>query len=206
MNALFKYAISLVLALVISLSAGSGARADRRIAFVIGNARYQHAGVLPNVGSDANAVADLLEKAGFDVDRRSDLGIDEFKKAVSDFSLLSFTADVAVVYFSGYGLVIDDGNYLIAADAKLSSVQDSEDEFVSLNWILVAGAARKLNLVIVDACRQNPFHRASEEPPLGLADVKLKLHNTLIALAATSGSLSYDGDGPNSPFASAVIK
>jgi hypothetical protein len=85
MNLLFKYTISLALALVISLSAGSGARADRRIAFVIGNARYQHAGVLPNVGSDADAVADLLEKAGFDVDRRSDLGIDEFKKAVSDW-------------------------------------------------------------------------------------------------------------------------
>ena len=132
MNALFKYAISLALALVISLSAGSGALADRRVALVIGNARYQHADVLPNVGSDANAVADLLEKAGFDVvDRRSDLGIDEFKKAVSDFSLLSFTADVAVVYFSGYGLVIDDGNYLIAADAKLSSVRGVRGGVVS---------------------------------------------------------------------------
>jgi hypothetical protein len=64
MNALFKYAISLALALAISLSAGSGAHADRRIAFVIGNARYQHAGVLPNVDSDANAVADLLERRG----------------------------------------------------------------------------------------------------------------------------------------------
>jgi len=165
MNALVKYAISLALALAISLSAGSGARADRRVALVIGNDRYLHAGVvLPNVASDANAVADLLQRAGFDVvNRRSDLGIDEFKQAVSEFALLSFNADVAVVYFSGYGLVIDNGNYLIAADAKLSSVRDSEDEFVSLNWILLAGAAKKLNLVIVDACRENPFRRASEE-------------------------------------------
>ena len=196
-----------------SLSAGSGARADRRVALVIGNARYQHAGIVPNVISDANAVAGLLEKAGFDVvDRRSDLGVNEFMRAVSDFAVLSFNADIAVIYFSGFGLAIDDGNYLIAADAKLPSVPDSADEFVPLNWILLAVAARKLNLLIVDACRENPFGRVSKASsdalvrPLGLADVKLKLHNTLIALAAKSGSVSYDGDGPNSPFASAVVK
>jgi len=196
-----------------SLSAGSGARADRRVALVIGNSRYQHAGIVPNVVSDANAVAGLLEKAGFDVvDRRSDLGVNEFMRAVSDFAVLSFNADIAVIYFSGYGLAINDGNYLIAADAKLPSVPDSADEFVPLNWILLAVAARKLNLLIVDACRENPFRRVSEASsdgqgaPLGPADVKLKLHNTLIALAAKSGSVSYDGDGPNSPFASAVVK
>ena len=195
------------------MSAGSGARADRRVALVIGNARYRHAGIVPNVVSDANAVAGLLEKVGFDVvDRRSDLGVNEFMRAVSDFAVLSFNADIAVIYFSGYGLAIDDGNYLIAADAKLSSVLDSADEFVPLNWILRAAAARKLNLVIVDACRENLFRRVGEAhsgprgAPLGLADVKLKLHNTLIALAAKSGSVSYDGDGPNSPFASAVVR
>ena len=195
-----------------SLSAGSGARADRRVALVIGNARYQHAGIVPNVVSDANAVAGLLEKAGFDVvDRRSDLGVNEFMRAVSDFAVLSFNADIAVIYFSGFGLAIDDGNYLIAADAKLPSVPDSADEFVPLNFLL-AVAARKLNLLIVDACRENPFRRVSEASsdaqgaPLGPADVKLKLHNTLIALAAKSGSVSYDCHGPNSPFASAVVR
>ena len=112
-----------------------------------------------------------------------------------------FNADIAVIYFSGYGLAIDDGNYLIAADAKLSSVLDSADEFVPLNWILRAAAARKLNLVIVDACRENLFRRVGEAHSgpqgalLGLAVVKLKLHNTLIALAAKSGSVSYDGAG-----------
>jgi hypothetical protein len=96
----------------------------------------------------------------------------------------------AVIYFSGYGLAIDDGNSLIAADAKISSVPDSADEFVPLNWILLAVVARKLNLVIVDACRENPFHRVSEASSeaqgaaLGLGDVKLKVHNMLIALAA----------------------
>src|SRR4029077_18231598 len=80
------------------------------------------------------------------------------------------------------------------------------------NWIPLAVAARKLNLLIVDACRENPFRRLSEASshaqgaPLGPPDVKLKLHNTLIALAAKSGSVSYDGDGPNSPFASAVVR
>jgi uncharacterized caspase-like protein len=111
MSALFKCIVSLALALAISLSAASSARADRRVALVIGNGKYQHAGILPNAVNDANAIADLLKKVEFDeVDQRSDLGVDGFRQAVQQFVQLSFNADVAVIYYSGYGSVIDGVN------------------------------------------------------------------------------------------------
>jgi uncharacterized caspase-like protein len=102
MSTLFKFMVSLALALAISLSAISGARADRRVALVIGNAKYQHAGLPLNAVNDANAIADLLKLVGFDVvDQRSDLGVEDFRQAVQQFIQLSFDADVAVIYFSG---------------------------------------------------------------------------------------------------------
>ena len=211
MSGLFRYAISAALALAISLSSGSAARAERRVALVIGNATYEHAVALSNTANDARVIGDLLEKVGFDVvNRRSDLGLDDFRQAVQDFAFLSFNADVAVVYYSGHGLAIDGVNYLIPADAKLSSVQDGEEQAVSLDWVLVAaGGARKLSLVILDACHKSPFsptNEASSEPPTGLVDVKLSVPNTLVAFAAKAGSVCNDGDGPNGPFASALVK
>src|SRR6516162_6827060 len=93
MGALIKYVVSLSLALAIGLSAASSARADPRVALVIGNAQYQHAGILPKAVNDANAIADLLRKVGFDeVDQRSDLGVDGFRQAVQQFIQLSLNA------------------------------------------------------------------------------------------------------------------
>jgi hypothetical protein len=211
MSALFKYMVSLALALAISLSA-SAARAERRVALVIGNASYKHAGILPRAVNDANAVADLLKKVGFDeVDQRSDLDVDAFRQAVQQFLQFSFNADVAVIYFSGYGSAIDGVNYLIPVDATLSSAREVEDQAISLNWVLVsAGGARKLSLVILDACRESQLPPANDDSPgrvsSGLADVTLGVPNTLTALAAKAGSASLDGDGPNSPFVSALVR
>jgi hypothetical protein len=214
MSGPFRWAVSAALALAISLSAGSGARGERRVALVIGNARYEHAAALSNTANDAKAIADLLDEVGFDVvDRRSDLGLDEFRQAVQDLASVTFNADVVVVYYSGYGLAIDGVNYLIPADAKFSTAQDSEEQAVSLDWVLVAaGGARKFSLVILDACRENPFRWASEATsaprgaPSGLADVKLTIPNMLVASAAKVGSICSDGDGSISPFASALGK
>jgi hypothetical protein len=214
MRTLFKFAISLTLALAVSLAAGNSARADRRIALVIGNAKYQHAGILSKAVNDAKAVTDLLKGVGFDeVDQRSDLGVDEFRQAVQEFIQLSFNADVAVIYFSGYGSAIDGVNYLIPVDATLSSSREVEDQAVSLNWVLVAaGGARKLSLVILDACRGDPLPPTNEDSrsthgvSLGVADVTLGVPNTLTVLAAKAGSASFDGDGANTPFVSALAK
>jgi uncharacterized caspase-like protein len=214
MRALFKYAISVALALAIGLSAGSVARADRKVALVIGNGTYQNAGILHSAVNDANAVADLLSRAGFDVvERRSDLGVFDFWRALLEFSDSAANADIAVVYFSGHGLNIGGVDYLIPVDANLSSALNRMDEAVSLDWVLSATSGdSKLSLIILDACRESPFRPASEGPPAarvvssGLAGVTPPNGHTLIALAAKAGSVSYDGDGPNSPFASALVR
>jgi uncharacterized caspase-like protein len=214
MGVLARYAFCLAFALGITLATQSAALADRRIALVIGNGKYQNAGVLANPTNDADAIADLFTKAGFDsVDRRRDLGVVEFKRAVREFVDRAANADVAVVYYSGHGLEIGGVNYLIPVDAKLTSVLDMDDEAVSLDRILVAaGHVKKLSLVILDACRENPFHPAADDArvtraiSMGLAGVGPTVADTLIAFAAKAGSVSYDGDGRNSPFTTALLK
>jgi uncharacterized caspase-like protein len=214
MGVLARYVVCLAFALGITLATQSAALADRRIALVIGNGKYENAGVLANPINDADAIADLLTKAGFDsVDRRLDLGVVEFKRAVREFVDRAANADVAVVYYSGHGLEIGGVNYLIPVDAKLTSVLDMDDEAVSLDRILIAaGHVKKLSLIILDACRENPFHPAADDVrvtrgvSMGLAGVGPTVADTLIAFAAKAGSVSYDGDGHNSPFTTALIK
>jgi uncharacterized caspase-like protein len=214
MGVLARLAFCIAFALGITLATQSAALADRRIALVIGNGKYENAGVLANPTNDADAVADLFTKAGFDsVDRRRDLGVVEFKRAVREFVDRAASADVAVVYYSGHGLEIGGVNYLIPVDAKLTSVVDMDDEAVSLDRILVAaGHVKKLSLIILDACRENPFHptadnaRVTRGVSMGLAGVGPTVADTLIAFAAKAGSVSYDGDGRNSPFTTALVK
>jgi uncharacterized caspase-like protein len=213
MGVLARFAVCLAFALGVTLATQGPAFADRRIALVIGNGKYENAGVLANPTNDADAVADLLTKAGFDsVDRRRDLGVVEFKRAVREFVDRAASADVAVVYYSGHGLEIGGVNYLIPVDAKLTSTLDMEDEAVSLDRVLVAaGHVKKLSLIILDACRENPFHPADDARmtrgvSMGLAGVGPTVADTLIAFAAKAGSVSYDGDGRNSPFTTALVK
>ena len=214
MSVLVRYALCLVFALGVTLATQSAALADRRIALVIGNGKYENAGALANPINDANAIGDLLKKAGFDlVDLRLNLGVVEFKRAVREFVDRAANADVAVVYYSGHGLEFGGVNYLVPVDAKLTSVLDMDDEAVSLDRVLMAaGHVKRLSLIILDACRENPFHPAADNAPvtrgvsMGLAGVDQAVADTLIAFAAKAGSVSYDGDGANSPFTTALVK
>jgi len=213
-GALINWAVLLALAVGFSVLAGSAAFAERRVALVIGNANYDRGGVLWNAINDAKAIAALLSDAGFDiVDQRSNLGVVEFKRAVREFVDRSANADVAVVYYSGHGLEVGGVNYLIPVDAKLMSSFDVDDEAVSLDRLLVATErVKKLSLIILDACRENPFHpvngeaRVTRAGSTGLASVTPTVADTLVAFAAKAGSVSYDGDGPDSPFTTALVK
>ena len=199
--------------LLVAVSAGS-ALAGRRVALVIGNAAYQNASSLSNTINDATAMTRLFVKAGFDViESRTDLGVVAFKRAIWDFMFTAHDADIAVVYFAGHGIEIRGSNYLIPVDAKLRSEYDAEDEAVSLERIILAvEPAKQLRLIILDACRDNPFISRMERSLAvraltgGLAPVEPNHGNTLIAYAAKGGSVSYDGDGPNSPFTTALVK
>ena len=190
------------------------ALAQRRVALVIGNAAYQNVATLPNTLNDADAIAQLFRKAGFDiVDARQDLGVVEFKRAIRDFVAIARGAETAVMYFAGHGIEVAGTNYLIPVDAKLATDYDAEDEAVSLDRIILAlEPARRLRLVILDACRDNPFTRKMQRTVAvravnsGLGKVEPMSTDTLVAYAAKAGSVSYDGFGPNSPFTTALLK
>jgi uncharacterized caspase-like protein len=163
---------------------------------------------------DADAVTALFRKAGFDiVDSERDLGIADLRRAVREFSGRSRDADIAVIYYAGHGMEVDGTNYLVPADAKLSNDFDVEDEAMSLDRVLRAlDVVKRLRLVILDACRDNPFSRtmkrtvASRSIGRGLAKIEPTMSNTLVAFAAKAGAVAEDGDGDHSPFASALVK
>ena len=206
--------LGLVAGLTLSTFGADEAVALRRVALIVGNAHYEHAGVLANTLNDAHAVAALLRRAKFDVvDERDDLGVVEMKRAVRDFTATAGNADVAVIYYSGHGIEAAGVNYLIPVDAKLANAYDVEDETLPLDRLLLATSnAKALSLIILDACRENPFLRSGDGAPVTrsvgghVIGEQATTANTLIAYAAKAGSLSYDGVGPNSPFTTALVK
>ena len=123
---------------VLALAVGD-ARAEKRVALVIGNSSYQNASQLANPGKDANAISELFRKAGFDVvETKLDLGNLEFKRVARDFTAAAREADIAVVYFAGHGIEVNGTNYLLPVDAKLVSDFDVEDEALSLDRVMRA--------------------------------------------------------------------
>jgi uncharacterized caspase-like protein len=188
--------------------------AGKRVALVLGNAAYQNVARLPNPVNDGAMIAATLTKAGFDiVDSRHDLTAVETRRALRDFADLARDADIAVVYYAGHGIEVDGSNYLIPVDAKLERDTDVYDEAFSLDRVLLAiEPAKQLRLVILDACRDNPFAKvmkrtlASRAIGQGLAKVEPTSPNMLIAYSAKAGSTALDGDSRNSPFTMALAK
>ncbi len=196
-----------------ALFATAPASADKRVALVIGNGAYKNASKLPNPPNDAKAIAGMLQTAGFDaVELYENLGIREMRQAIVDFSDTARDAYTAIVYYSGHGIEVNGINYLIPVDAALNRDVDVPYETYSLdNLVQVLEPARRLRLIMLDACRDNPFVRSmkrtvgSRAVSRGLAAVEPTSVNTLIAYAAKAGSYALDGDGANSPYATAVL-
>src|ERR1700704_636888 len=177
------------------------ASAEKRVALVLGNSNYKNAAVLPNPVNDAAAVAATLKGAGFDiVDSRLDLSAADMRRALRDFADQARDSDLAVVYYAGHGIEIDGTNYLIPTDATLHRV------------LLTIEPARQLRLVIVDACRNNPFAETMKRTvstrtvSRGLARIEPTTTNTLVAFAAKAGLTALDGNSKNSPYATALVK
>jgi uncharacterized caspase-like protein len=194
--------------------AGQSAWADKRVAFVVGNSNYQNVNVLTNPANDAAAITEMFKRARFDVvESRRDLKNAEMRRALRDFTEKARDADIAVIYYAGHGIEVDGTNYLIPVDAALERDTDAYDEAIALDRILQAiEPAKQLRLVILDACRDNPFAKsmkrtvASRSLGRGLAGVEPSKPNTLIAFAAKGGSTASDGDSRNSPFTTALLK
>jgi hypothetical protein len=204
---------ALVLACCASWLCSQPAFAEKRVALVFGNSAYQNVTRLANPANDSEAMAAMLKRAGFDVvELKRDLKVNEMRRALRDFSDTVRDADIAIVYFAGHGIEIDGVNYVIPVDAVLERDIDAYDEAVALDRILtVIEPAKQLRLVILDACRDNPFKTmrstlAARAIGRGLAKVEPNSPNTLIAFAAKAGSTASDGDDKNSPFTAALVK
>jgi uncharacterized caspase-like protein len=193
---------------------GQPAFAEKRVALVMGNSAYQNVNRLANPANDASAISETFRSVGFDVvELKRDLNVSEMRHALRDFSDTVRDADIAIVYYAGHGIEIDGTNYVIPVDAVLERDIDAFDEAIPLDRILtVIEPAKQLRLIILDACRDNPFNKTMKRTigmraiGRGLAKVEPTGPNTLIAFAAKAGSTASDGDGKNSPFTTALIK
>jgi tetratricopeptide (TPR) repeat protein len=183
-------------------------RTGGRIALVIGNSKYEAFDTLANPKRDAAAIADALGKSGFQsVKLLTDVNRDSLSAALKSFTEESKNANWSVVYFAGHGIELDGSNYLVPVDAKFENDADIPKESIALDQILNAvGAADKMRLVILDACRENPF--AAEKKSLsvgrGLARIEPE-SGTLVAFATKHGHYATDGSGDNSPFTTSLV-
>jgi uncharacterized caspase-like protein len=203
-----RIAISILIGLLLVTAQ---ARAGERVALVIGNGSYRHVPLLPNPPNDASAVAGSLARLGFSVTSLTDVTFENMYAALRDFSQAARGADIAVVFFAGHGMEVSGHNWLIPVDAVLRSDADIDKHAVGLDAIMRSVDEAHFGLIILDACRDNPFAAAMVQKQAGraitrgLARVQPK-GNLLVAYAARDGTTADDGDGRNSPFTAALLQ
>ena len=199
------------LAIAILLLAAPAAGAAERVALVIGNGAYRSVASLANPRNDADDIAGALAEAGFEVSLVLDAGRDEMVDRLSQFSDIAAGAEMAVVFFAGHGIEVRKNNFVIPVDARLAEENDVLFEALPLSLLEAAThPARTLSLVILDACRDNPFVRqmtgSTRSIGRGLSLVEPTGRNRLVAFAAKSGTVAADGEGRNSPYTRALVE
>jgi tetratricopeptide (TPR) repeat protein len=185
----------------------------RKVALIVGNGAYKNVQQLDNPPRDAKLIADTLRSLGFaTVTLAPDLTRDKFFAALQEFGSAAEKADWAVVYYAGHGMEIGGVNYLIPVDAKLATDRDAETQTVALEQVIAAvSGARKLRLVLLDACRNNPFEKTMQRT-IALKLVSKGLSNIepeagfMVVYAAKHGETALDGDARNSPFATVLAR
>ncbi|MFL9827529.1 caspase family protein [Rhodoplanes sp. SY1] len=204
-SVLFAGAVALL-----SCTALGSALAESRVALVIGNGSYTAVPALDNPANDSKAMAELLRAADFEVITARDLGQAEMRRAIGDFArtVRGKGADtVALVYYAGHGLQVDGDNYLVPVDAQIRQESDVPFETVRLADLMnaLAAAPVKTRIVMLDACRNNPFAAAGRSGGRGLAIVDAP-NGTIVSYATAPGSEAEDGEGKNSPYTAAFLK
>ena len=192
---------------------GSAAKAEKRVALIIGNSAYVNAGQLRNPKNDATDFASALKLLDFEVVLATDLGKRDFDDRIREFTKMLANADVGVFFYAGHGLQVNGMNYLIATDAKLEAERDLDWETVRLDLLLAQMEREvKTNIVFLDACRNNPFAgklarsmSRGPDPTGGLATVTSGV-GTFISFATAPGRVASDGTARNSPFSAALKK
>ena len=201
--------LMIVLTMLVVMSQGAAAETSR-VALIIGNSDYQHTSPLTNPKNDAKVMAKVLRSLEFEVIEALDLSQNDMKRAVKNFAQKleqGGRGTVGLFYYAGHGVQVNGRNFLIPVTAKISSVVDVEIESVDLNIITNAMdvAGNGFNVVILDACRDNPFKGSTRSLTRGLARIDAP-KGSLIAYATSPGDVAADGEGDNSPYTAALVK
>ena len=191
----------------------AAAAEGRRVALVTGNGAYSNVPALLNPPNDASDIAAALKRLGFTVSLATNANFDEMRRGLIALGRDAAGADMAAVYFAGHGMEINGDNWLIPIDAALKRDTDAANEAISLQSVMLqVSNTTSLGLVILDACRDNPFAvrmnrslatRAATMGGLGRIE---PTGNVLVAYAARDGTTALDGDARNSPFAAALLR
>jgi hypothetical protein len=182
---------------------------EKRLALIIGNSDYIYGGSLTNPVNDARAMADALKKVGFEVMEYENLKQPDMKKAIDDFGNKLYGYDVGLFYYAGHGIQSDGFNYLIPVEAQLLAYEDVEYDCVRADRILskMEYASTDVNVLILDACRDNPFerkwNRAAAGKGLAFMDAP---SGSLVAYATSPGRTAADGAGKNGLYTEALLK
>lgn len=209
---MFRHALlKLMVSASMVLAAGS-AFAENRVALVIGQSAYRSVPALPNPANDAKAVTQMLTDSGFEVSTAADLSQSELRQQVSEFAgkVAAKGADtIALVFYAGHGLQIDGENYLVPVDVDPKREADIPLQAVRLNDILntLTSVPSKMRILMLDACRNNPFPDLSKTSGGGLAivDAKIGAPGTFLSFSTSPGAVAEDGSGANSPYTSALL-
>ncbi len=194
-----------LLALVLALAAGA-ATAGNRLALVIGNADYRES-PLKNPVNDAEAMSEVLQEAGFEVISALDADLEAMQQAVLQLGQRVTPDSTVLVFYAGHGVQSKGRNYLLPVDAVIESENSLRYAALDLTDVLdeLADAGGRVNIVILDACRNNPFARKTRGGGRGLAAVDAA-RGTLIAYATAPGSVAVDGDGDNGLYTASLLR
>lgn len=187
-----------------TLSVQSGKAAERRVALVIGNSAYPGA-PLKNPVNDARDMASALRKLGFDVIEKSNITQKEMNRAIAQFGEKLRADTVALFYYAGHGMQVKGKNYLLPIDAQIASEASARAETVDVDTVMDQLAVSPMNIVILDACRNNPFERKFRSAGGGLAQMDAP-RGSLIAYATAPGKVANDGDGKNGLYTQELLK
>ncbi|MEM9629974.1 MAG: caspase family protein [Pseudomonadota bacterium] len=199
-----------VLASLVLVGSPLQAAEDLRVALVIGNSQYNSVPSLTNPSHDATDIGAALMRLGFDVEERHNLDSRALNVALRDFSRKANYADMAIIYFAGHGIEIEQRNYLVPVDAILEHPSDVTFEATEMHKFLRAvEGAKTLRLLLLDACRDNPFLRRMADASTrslsrGLSRIEPQA-GVLVGYSAKSGTVAMDGTGRNSPYAEALL-
>lgn len=181
------------------------AQPERRVALIIGNSTYRE-GPLKNPVNDARAMAPILRQQGFKVILKENATKSQMEEAIANFGDELSQDTVALFYYAGHGIQLDGRNYLVPTDARLHSEQRVRLETIDVDVVLeqVQAAKARLSVVILDACRNNPFERRFRGFGRGLAHISAP-EGTIIAYATAPGKVASDGEGKNGLYTSELL-